>query len=595
LGSAAKRAFQLVLIKPSHYDDNGYPIRWLRSAIPSNSLAVLNGLGMDCADRRVLGDDVEIVVSVYDESNTRIHPARIAKRIRRSGGLGLVGMVGVQSNQFPRAVDLARQLRALGVQVCIGGFHVSGCLAMLPDLPPDLQEALDLGISLFAGEAEGRLEGLIQDASRGALKPVYNFMKDLPDLRGTPPPLLRAAQVRRTAGATTSFDAGRGCPFSCSFCTIINVQGHASRRRSPDDIERLLRANVAQGIHGFFVTDDNFVRNADWEPILDRVIQLREEGLKIKLTIQVDTMCHKIPGFIEKCGRAGVARAFLGMESINPDALAGAKKRQNRITEYRTMLQAWHDAGVMTLGGYILGFPSDTPESIERDIEIIKRELPIDLLEFFVLTPLPGSEDHQRLHQQGVWMDPDMNKYDTMHVTTAHPQMSPEEWKGAVDRAWQTYYTPEHIETVMRRARGKGLSRRRDSLLWFYACITFEKIHPLDGGFLRLKGRRDRRPGLPLESPFVYYPRRIWETLSTQTRVLALFMKFRRVRRQIKGDPDVQRYSDVAMTPVEQPELATLDLFTQTSSAQAAAAKVRARSAGAGAGQRTSGDRPLPA
>ena len=573
--------FHLVLIKPSHYDDEGYPIRWLRSAIPSNTLAVLNGLGLDCAERRSLGRDVEIVVSVYDETNTRIRPQRIAKQIRDNGGRGLVGMVGVQSNQFPRAVDLARVFRAEGLQVCIGGFHVSGCLAMLPELPEDLREAMDLGISLFAGEAEGRLEELLQDAHRGELKPLYNFLKDLPDLRGAPGPRLSAGQVQRTAGSTTSFDAGRGCPFECSFCTIINVQGHESRRRSADDVEKLIRHNLAQGVRNFFITDDNFARNAEWEKILDRVIALREEGLKIKLTIQVDTMCHKIPRFIEKCGRAGVARAFIGMESIDPKALVHTKKRQNRITEYRSMLQQWREAEVMTLAGYILGFPSDTPESIARDIEIIKRELPIDLMEFFVLTPLPGSEDHQRQHKEGVWMDPDMNKYDTMHVTTAHAQMSPEAWMGAVDRAWKAYYTPEHIETVMRRARGRGVSRRRTSLLWFYSCVAFEKIHPLDGGFLRLRSRRERRPSLPLESRLIFYSRHAWRTFYNQARLLALVLKFRGVRKDIKRDPHYREYTDLALTPVEDPELAELELFTQSASAQAAAAKAQTRSAAA--------------
>ncbi len=72
----------------------------------------------------------------------------------------------------------------------------------------------------------------------------------------------------------------------------------------------------------------------------------------------------------------------------------------------------------MTFAGYILGFPTDTPESIARDIEIIKKELPVDILEFFYLTPLPGSEDHKILHAKGVPMDPDMNKYDLEHACT---------------------------------------------------------------------------------------------------------------------------------------------------------------------------------
>ena len=74
----------------------------------------------------------------------------------READCGFVGLIGVQSNQFPRALDLARRFRAASIGVAIGGFHVSGCLAMLPELPPDLREALALGVTLYAGEAEGR-------------------------------------------------------------------------------------------------------------------------------------------------------------------------------------------------------------------------------------------------------------------------------------------------------------------------------------------------------------------------------------------------------------------------------------------------------
>jgi hypothetical protein len=147
---SAKR-FQLYLIKPSHYDDDGYVIQWIRSAIPANSLAVLYGLARDCAERHVLGEETELDIFALDETNTRIRPQRIARAIARADGFGMVGLIGVQSNQFPRAMDIARPLREVGVQVCIGGFHVSGCIARLPDLPEDLREALRLGISLFAG------------------------------------------------------------------------------------------------------------------------------------------------------------------------------------------------------------------------------------------------------------------------------------------------------------------------------------------------------------------------------------------------------------------------------------------------------------
>src|SRR5215510_9401323 len=148
--------FHFVMIKPSHYDDDGYPIQWLRSAIPSNTLACLFALAEDARDRHVLGPEIDIRLHTYDETNRRVRPERIMRMIRKEGGKALIGLVGVQSNQFPRAVDLARPFLAGGLPVCIGGFHVSGCISMLPEIPPEMREAQALGISFFAGEAEER-------------------------------------------------------------------------------------------------------------------------------------------------------------------------------------------------------------------------------------------------------------------------------------------------------------------------------------------------------------------------------------------------------------------------------------------------------
>ncbi|HEX9771190.1 MAG TPA: radical SAM protein [Kiloniellales bacterium] len=573
-----RRIFRLFLIKPSHYDDDGYVIQWLRSNIPSNSLAALNGIASECVAARVLGDDVQIEITIADEINTRIRPSRIANAMRASGEGGLVALVGVQSNQFPRAVDIARPLRAAGVPVCIGGFHVSGSLSMLPEIPPEIQEAIDLGVSIFAGEAEGRLEQLLKDAHHRSLKPIYNWMSDLPSLEGAPLPFLPREKISRTATTRTSFDCGRGCPFQCSFCTIINVQGRKSRFRSADDVEQILRSNHAQGIKKLFITDDNFARNKNWEAIFDRVIQLREaKGLKFSFIIQVDTLCHRIPNFVEKAGRAGVNRVFIGLENINPDNLIGAKKKQNRITEYRAMLQAWKRIGAMTYCGYIIGFPNDTPARVLRDIEIMKRELPVDLVEFFCLTPLPGSEDHKVLAAKGVAMDPDMNNYDTEHVTTAHPLMSAEEWLRLYRQAWHAFYTPEHIEAVMRRAAASGMKPRKikNLVLGFYGSQAIEGIHPLQGGFLRLKYRRDRRPGRPIESRLRFYPTYVWETASKLLRFIWLNRAYKRILDRVEKTASKASYTDLALRPASDEDFDQLGLFSINATAKEAAERVR--------------------
>jgi radical SAM superfamily enzyme YgiQ (UPF0313 family) len=563
------RRFALVLIKPSHYDDDGYVIQWFRSAIPSNTLAVLYGLVNECVERKIFDDDVECKIHAFDETNTILKPEKIAALIENAGD-GMAMLVGVQSNQFARALDIAAPLRRRGLKVGIGGFHVSGTISMLKDRDPQVQKALDMGITLFAGEAEGRIEQVLRDAFANQLKPLYNFMLDLPNIEGVATPLLPADRVVRTAATTTSFDAGRGCPFSCSFCTIINVQGKKSRFRSLEDIERIVRANLAQGLCRFFITDDNFARNKNWEAILDILIKLREEE-KVYMTfiIQVDTLCYKIPNFISKAKRAGVKRVFIGLENINPDSLMGAQKRQNKITDYRTMLLAWKNAGVVTYCGYILGFPKDTPESIIRDIEIIKKELPVDLLEFFFLTPLPGSEDHKRLHETGVPMDPDLNKYDLNHCVTGHATMSKTDWEKVYRQAWETYYTDAHIETILRRAIATKISPGKTMFLitWFKGCISIEGIHPLEGGYMRMKSRRNRRSGMPLENPLVFYPKLVFETVRKQASWLALYLRLRLVYRKVRKDPKKHQYMDLALEPVREDETDTREMF-QSETAQ---------------------------
>jgi hypothetical protein len=576
--AAARRRFHIVLIKPSHYDDDGYVIRWWRATIPSNSLACLYGIAADCAERNVLGPEVAIEIEALDETNTRIDLPALIDRFRRNGNFGLVGLVGVQSNQYPRALDIARPLRKAGIAVAIGGFHVSGCLSMLDGSAVELDACRELGVSIFAGEAEGWFDRLLCDAAGEGLAPLYNAMKELPGMEGTPVPFLPKQSVARTLGLSTSFDAGRGCPYQCSFCTIINVQGRKSRYRSADDVEQLVRLNWAQGIHKFFITDDNFARNRNWEAIFDRLIALREDGgIPLGLMIQVDTLCHKIPHFIEKAKRAGVTRVFIGLENINPDNLAAAKKRQNKITEYRAMLLAWKAQGIMTLAGYILGFPADTPETIRRDIAIIQRELPLDVIEFFCLTPLPGSEDHQTLWNSGVAMEPDLNKYDVEHICTAHARMSRQEWETIYAEAWSLYYTPAHMATLLRRAAATGvpLSSLVKVLVGFATMVPLENVHPLQGGILRLKHPSERRPGLPAESPWLFWPRFVWDSVRKHAIMSMTIARLVGTALAIRRDPQARAYTDQALTPVHDTDDAMLDLLTVTTGARAAIAHVK--------------------
>ncbi|MGA8552139.1 MAG: hypothetical protein WB678_18080, partial [Stellaceae bacterium] len=187
-------------------------------------------------------------------------------------------------------------------------------------------------------------------------------------------------------------------------------------------------------------------------------------------------------------------------------------------------------------------------------IRTVQRELPVDLLEFFILTPLPGSADHKALDAAGVWMNPDMNKYDLEHVTTGHPVMTAGEWQAIYRQAWDLYYSTAHIETILRRAKASGIKpvRLLNHILQFYFTFIQENVHPLQGGYFRRKVRRHRRSGMPRENPVVFYPRRLREVAETHAKLAAFYLYLRKIRRRVERDP--RPYIDPALTPLANPD-----------------------------------------
>ena len=541
----------LYLIKPTRYDDDGYLMQWWRSLIPSNSLACVAGLVRDALARGVLAASGDVGITACDEINTKVDVAAIIAAARSAKVL--VFLVGVQSNQFPRAMDMARPLRAAGIPVCIGGFHVSGCLSMLKTLPPDLVEAQNLGVSFFAGEAEGqRIDEVLIDGFANRLKPVYNHLAHAPNLAGEPIPLLDKSEIDKNINLHSSFDLGRGCPFECTFCTIINVQGRKSRFRSPDDLEAIVRANAKLGISRFFLTDDNFARNKHWEILLDRLIGLRSEGLSVKMHVQVDTMAYKIPGFIDKLFAAGGDEIFIGLENINSDNLEASKKRQNRIEDYREMVLAWKKHPIIITCGYIIGFPNDTPASLLHDVEVIKRDLAIDNIYLNYLTPLPGSEDHKKLYEAGTWMDPDMNKYHLSSRVSHHPTMSDAEWESAYREFHRRYYSFEHMETVLRRMVALGSGRKLATihrLVGYREAVRVENVSMLEAGYIRIRRRRQRRSGMKIQNAFVFYPWHWFKAVSSAAAIASTYLRLRLIMRRIDADPNRRAYRDAAIAP----------------------------------------------
>ncbi len=200
------------------------------------------------------------------------------------------------------------------------------------------------------------------------------------------------------------------------------------------------------------------------------------------------------------------------------------------------------------------------------------------MLEFFFLTPLPGSEDHKKLLEKGVWMDRDLNKYDLYNRVSHHPVMSDEEWEEAYRQAWYSFYSRDHLETILRRLAalpGAKLRGKTIMLFEFFLMYTIEKLHPLEGGIFRLKFRRDRRPGMPIVHPLIFYPSYAFETVAKHAKYALAILHACWLYWRISHDPGKLAYTDLAITPTEESELETLSLFQDTFGGRAAVERKR--------------------
>jgi radical SAM superfamily enzyme YgiQ (UPF0313 family) len=536
------RRLVVILIRTSRYDEDGYVVRHWRGTLPSNTLSCLHSLTDEAVRAGTFGR-VKVRVEVIDEIVSRVDPAALGRRFRRDGTRVVVGLVGVQTNQVPRAQELAAQFRAEGFDVIIGGFHVSGAMAMSPATPPECQALLDMGVTLVLGEVEGRWAGILLEALAGRLQPVYDFLHTPPDLADAPlPQPSRRTQRRFVMARNGTIDAGRGCPFRCSFCTVINVQGRTMRSRDAAHIIDQVRRNYTLrgrlGVRHYFFTDDNFARNPQWERIFDGLAGLRDtEGLDVDFMMQVDTQASKIPRFVEKAARAGCVQAFIGIESVRDDNLAAGGKPQNKTAEYREMIARWHEVGVVCHAGVIIGFPNDTYQRVTEDVRALAETMLVDQASFFMLTPLPGSRDHQAAVESGVVLDADYNNYDAFHPTVPHPLMSAAEWTRAFRDAWTEFYSFEHMRRVLLAQNPHTYWPVLKTLLWYRAGMI-EGAHPMVTGFFRLKDRTSRRPTFPIERRWPFFRRRSREVAHMVRAYLALYFEMQelwlltRIRRE---------------------------------------------------------------
>lgn len=507
-GGAGPKKFPIVLIRPSHYDEEGYVIQWFRPAATTNPLAELQRLIGSSLDRRVLGGEVQSSLQTFDEETVRVQAERIANRLQ--GGRGLVLLADVGANRFARAMDLALPMRVAGVHVCMQGLFVSSNMALQGGVTQELREARNLGISLFSGKAtQERVDELLRDAWHGRLKLFYvDSGRATTGSAGSAPVAALPRVQGMPAGAMRLF------PFECSFCTVVQMseEGQAGKR-SAEEAERQIRDSLRQGTRQFLLADEHPSRNSVREELFDRLIAMREqEKLDVEFVLQVDATCHRLPGLVERAERAGVSGIFVDLDSAHEPG----QQKQNEVTAWRTVLLEWKRAGVLVFARYTTGRPEEPDEAMLDRVRTLQRELPIDVLE-----------------------------------PCCSPAQAAEASVKKCREAWKAFYTPEHMEKILRRAvaTGTNLDRLMTVLLWYHFSVVYEKVNPLEGGSWRRRHRRDRRPSMEREDPVSFYTHLAAERLYKPIKRASLYRRFRRFVKWLESEPEAKSYTDGALTP----------------------------------------------
>jgi hypothetical protein len=498
------RELDVTLIRSTNYTDDGYPIKTRIGVIRSNTLTQIGTLVNDLVNEPFLRG-VSLKIRKIDEAIEWIPVKDIVAHSKTPGVKSIVMLVGVQSNQYPRALDIASKFRAHGIPVLIGGFHVSGMLAMI-GVTADLRKAMSMGIILVAGEVEGgRLSAIVEDVLKDRAQPLYNYLTPTPSLLDVPIPRITKDEFENFSSRFTTIDTGRGCVFNCDFCTIINVQGRTMRCRDPKQVVDFVRQSYREaGVSHSFFTDDNTARNPRWRELFSELSRMREEeNIPFTFMMQSDLAARKMPGgdFFERAARAGCNQVFFGVESVNRENLRAKDKFQNQVSEYKDLIDHCHSLGITCHAGYILGLPFDTPASLKQDVAELQR-MRFDSASFYILSPLPGSKDHQRWWREKRWMHEDFNTYDSAHVAVKPERMSCEELMEAYKNAWEQFYSTDHMVNVLRLWKQDHFCYRErlSFFAWYLYSSRIEGLNPMNCGFWTVRRRNERRAGFPQEA-----------------------------------------------------------------------------------------------
>lgn len=462
---------RVVVVKPSKYGADGYVERFRRGFMPNSTVPYMRSM----TPARVNGRSCE--VSAIDEYvQTDLEYLSLLEP--SPGARTLLALVGVQSHQLHRALDLAAYARERGVAHCvIGGPHPMTC---------DTSMLQNRGVSFALSEAEAVWPAILMHALEGELLPVYG--KDHRWQERLDPPVLIPPSRRdlaRYAVSLLGIYPARGCPYSCNFCSVIKIAGRQVRSQPVETTLASLHAARAAGVRFVMFTSDNFNKYSEARTLLEAMIG---EKIRLPFFVQCDAQIERQEDFIDLLARAGCFQMFVGVESFHGETLRAAHKFQNSPERYARIVDLCRKHGITSHFSNILGFPADSEASIRGHLRAL-RELAPDVASFYILTPIPGTEQYDDFLREGLITEKNLDRFDGACATWRHPNLTGDKLTDLLFHSYREFYRLRDVsEKLFRLCRGKR-DFRLPGALFAVAGYSVEsrwaarrREHPMAGG-----------------------------------------------------------------------------------------------------------------
>jgi hypothetical protein len=461
---------RVVIIKPSKYNVSGHVERYRWGFMPNSTVPYIRSMTPASVD----GVPIETVaIDEYVQTDLQY-----LDLLRKPDKPTILAVVGVQSHQFQRGLDLAALARANGIRHCvIGGPHPMTC---------DTRMLQNRGVSFAIAEAEMIWLDILRDAIRGELLPVYGS-----EQRWTPqieaPVLIPPSQrdLRRYIVTMLGIYPARGCPFTCNFCSVIKIAGRQIRSQSIETTMQSLRNAKKAAVRLVMFTSDNFNKYAEAKELLKQMIA---EDLRIPFFVQCDTQVAQQEELVSLLGRAGCFEMFVGVESFSRKTLLAAHKTQNYPSTYSEIVKLCGKNRIVSHFSNIIGFPDDTSETIHEHMRVLQ-ELHPGVASFYILCPIPGTEQYDDFLSAGLITETNLDRFDGTCSTWRHPSFRAEELQELMFSCYRKFYSIRHMfSTAVRTVNAdsiKGLMPYLGHPL-FSRLSVWQKMHPMSGGMNRV-------------------------------------------------------------------------------------------------------------